>query len=123
MNIEECIIEFKKMLERDKDTLRYWKSDIFGHYDEPIKKLEKDILISETLLTAYEKEKEKNKELTDEYMIQKHLINPDFLKDYISKDKIREIIKEINNKGFNNEINYSEFYYKTEVLKKILEEE
>lgn len=61
MNIEESIIEFKKMIERDKDTLRYWKSDTFGHYDEPIKKLEKDVLISETLLTAYEKEKEKNK--------------------------------------------------------------
>lgn len=62
MDIEESIIEFKKMIERDKDTLRYWKSDTFGHYDEPIKKLEKDVLISETLLTAYEKEKEKNKE-------------------------------------------------------------
>ena len=58
MNIDESIIEFKKMIERDKDTLRYWKSDTFGHYDEPIKKLEKDVLISETLLTAYEKEKE-----------------------------------------------------------------
>ena len=66
MNIDESIIEFKKMIERDKDTLRYWKSDTFGHYDEPIKKLEKDVLISETLLTAYEKEKEKNKELKKE---------------------------------------------------------
>ena len=64
MNIEESIIEFKKMIERDKDTLRYWKSDTFGHYDEPIKKLEKDVLISETLLTAYEKEKEKNKDMS-----------------------------------------------------------
>ena len=66
MNIDESIIEFKKMIERDKDTLRYWKSDTFGHYDEPIKKLEKDVLISETLLTAYEKEKEKNKSLEQE---------------------------------------------------------
>lgn len=65
MNIEKSIIEFKKMIERDKDTLRYWKSDTFGHYDEPIKKLEKDVLISETLLTAYEKEKEKNKKLDE----------------------------------------------------------
>ena len=63
MNIEESIIEFKKMIERDKDTLRYWESDTSGHYCEPIKKLERDVLISETLLTAYEKEKEKNKEL------------------------------------------------------------
>ena len=63
MNIEESIIEFKKMIERDKDTLRYWKSDTFGHYDEPIKKLEKDVLISETLLTAYEKEKGENVKL------------------------------------------------------------
>lgn len=47
------------------------------------------------LLDLYEKEKEKNKILTDEYMIQKHLINADFLKDYISKDKIREKMKEV----------------------------
>lgn len=77
MNIEKSIIEFKKMIERDKDTLRYWKSDTFGHYDEPIKKLEKDVLISETLLTAYEKEKEKNKELEKQLQstYQKQYIN------------------------------------------------
>ena len=45
------------------------------------------------LLDLYNKQKEKNKELTDEYMIQKHLINPDFLKNYISKDKIKNIIE------------------------------
>lgn len=50
----------------------------------------------ETLLTAYEKEKEKNKELTDEYLIQRNLINAEFLNEnYISKDKIKAKIEEL----------------------------
>ena len=108
MNIEESIIEFKKMIERDKDTLRYWKSDTFGHYDEPIKKLEKDVLISETLLTAYEKEKEKSKNLEIELEIKKYckvnelasdlIYYKNLAREYqgncISKDKLKEIVDE-----------------------------
>lgn len=41
---------------------------------------------------------EENKTLTDEYMIQKHLINANFLDDYIPKSKAREKIIEIKNK-------------------------
>lgn len=41
----------------------------------------------------------------------------------VSKDKIREKIKEIERKSFENKINYSEYYYKTEILKELLEEE
>lgn len=38
---------------------------------------------------------EDNKKLTDEYMIQKHLINADFIKDYILKSKVKEKIEEL----------------------------
>lgn len=34
--------------------------------------------------------KENNKKLTDEYLIQRDLINPDFLKDYISKEEAEQ---------------------------------
>lgn len=47
------------------------------------------------LAKLYQKEKEKNKELTDEYLIQRDLINAEFLNEnYISKDKIIEKIEE-----------------------------
>ena len=41
---------------------------------------------------------------------------------YISKDKIKAKIEELNKKSFKNDINYSEFYYKKEVLQSILKE-
>lgn len=48
------------------------------------------------LLDLYNKEKEKNKKLTDEYLIQRDLINAEFLNEnYISKDKIKEKIEEL----------------------------
>lgn len=47
------------------------------------------------LAKLYQKEKEKNKELTDEYLIQRNLINAEFLNEnYISKDKINSKIAE-----------------------------
>lgn len=47
------------------------------------------------LLDLYNKEKEKNKKLTDEYLIQRDLINAEFLNEnYISKDKINSKIAE-----------------------------
>ena len=49
----------------------------------------------ERLLTAYEKEKEKNKELTDEYLVQRDLINPDFFFFFIHKEKIKKYINKI----------------------------
>lgn len=48
------------------------------------------------LAKLYQKEKEKNKELTDEYLIQRNLINAEFLNEnYISKDKIKAKIEEL----------------------------
>ena len=132
MNIEESIIEFKKMIERDKDTLRYWKSDTFGHYDEPIKKLEKDVLISETLLTAYEKEKEENKRY-EKYLKSKDKQHEQVLEyletekenEYISKEKIKERIKEYYeyDKRMQNKPDWhTTKYYEAKALEKLLEE-
>ena len=86
----------------------------------------------ETLLTAYEKEKEKNKELTDEYLVQRDLINPDFLKDYIHKDKIKAKIEEVDKqekevlKGTKGQDRYAikqEYMHKRSALQSLLEKE
>lgn len=59
MNIEEAIKYIKNDIECDKDT-RDW----FNDKNNPTRKqIEESIDAYETLLTAYEKEKEKNKEL------------------------------------------------------------
>ena len=60
-------------------------------------------------------------DITEEYK-NKQLVDLKNLNNYINKDKIREKIKEIERKSFENEINYSEYYYKTEILKELLEE-
>ncbi len=83
----------------------------------------------ENFYTAYEKEKEKNKELTDEYLIQRDLINPEFMKDYISKDKIKAKIEEIelNDKKYKNYLkdgreNFTpEYVWARPVLQSLLE--
>ena len=48
----------------------------------------------ENLIARYKELEKENKKITDEYMIQKHLINADFLQDYIPKSKIKEKIEE-----------------------------
>ena len=58
---------------------------------------EENIASKETiniLTNKIEKVVDENKTLTDEYMIQKHLINADFLKDYISISVIQNKKKE-----------------------------
>ena len=45
--------------------------------------------------------KEENKKLTDEYLVQRDLINPDFLKDYIHKEKIKAKTEEAK-KNYND---------------------
>lgn len=52
------------------------------------------------------KEKEKNKQLTDEYMIQKHLINAEFLDDYIPKSKVEVVIEGLKEGIKRDMINY-----------------
>ena len=97
MNIEELDI-LKELSEQT-----YFGDFPFLYYADLIGKL----------LTAYEKEKEKNKELTDEYLVQRDLINPDFLKDYIHKDKIKAKIEEVKDGTYDAKI----------VLQSLLEKE
>ena len=58
MNIEEAIKYIKNDIEIDKDTASWFEN---GNMTK--KQIEESIDAYETLLTAYEKEKEKNKEL------------------------------------------------------------
>ena len=99
----------------EEDVIRYLEEcnesqDILGFCYIPEIVCEKILDLYQTekignanLQILLDEEKEKNKELTDEYMIQKHLINTDFLKDYIHKDKImqkaeeyKEMLKTLN---------------------------
>ena len=124
MNIEESIIEFKKMIERDKDTLRYWKSDTFGHYDEPIKKLEKDVLISETLLTAYEKEKETSHYIQSELDIANAKLVEEKEKTKKAIDFINERKKTVNkDMAEGTRLQVGTFMWQVDELLEILKEE
>ena len=122
MNVEEAVENLKKYIsfsEKECNFPSIW--DWNWHME-----LANDV---ETLLTAYEKEKEKNKELTDEYLVQRDLINPDFLKDYIHKDKIKAKIEELENQkrqwieDRDNKHKDSEIIYAIEVLQSLLEKE
>ena len=84
--------EEKKAIE----VLNYIKNKtpfIFWYEDKPYNRKE----TINTILNLIEKKskeieelKENNKKLTDEYLIQRDLINPDFLKDYISKEEAEQ---------------------------------
>jgi len=83
MNIEEAIKYIKNDIEIDKDTASWFEN---GNMTK--EQIEESIDAYETLLTAYEKEKEKNKELNWKYTaswVDEH---------FISKDKLKEIVDE-----------------------------
>ena len=73
---------------------------------EQLKDIEQQICNEELFSKEYvnklrkeiEELKIQNKKLTDEYLVQRDLINPDFLKDFISKDKIKAKIEEYDDK-------------------------
>lgn len=54
---------------------------------------EKEIQAIENVLNRIKELEEENKKLTYDYLIQKDLINAEFLSDYVGKNKIREKIK------------------------------
>ena len=87
MNIEEAI----NYLE---ENLKNWKADRpnLGNSDI-VEEVDKDYRAIETLLTAYEKEKEKNKEILSGNIenFQKYFLE-EFDKRFISKNKILEIL-------------------------------
>ena len=73
MNIEEAIKYIKNDIECDKDT-RDWFND---KNNTTRKQIEESIDAYETLLTAYEKEKEKNKKAIDFINQRKKIVNKD----------------------------------------------
>ena len=117
--------EEKKALER----IDYIQDFIIenGQYNADVNDMEyfsKILNLIEKQSKEIEELKENNKKLTDEYLVQRDLINPDFLKDYISKDKIKAKIEELNNKLKNaDEIEAVFIIKQQQVLQSLLEKE
>lgn len=59
---------------------------------------EKEIQAIENVLNRVKELEEQNKQLTDAYLIQKDLINAEFLSNYVGKDRIKEYINSLSNK-------------------------
>lgn len=114
MNKDEIIKYIKDEIEDDKDTMSW-----FDDKNNVVRKdFEKSINAHQGLLDLYQKEKEKNKELKkeNEKLDEKFKYAvPDEIVDelYISKDKIRQLIK---NKAYTDTYNF-----KTIAVKDILE--
>ena len=95
--------EEKKAIEYLKLKIKNDNLTIQGMFGDIYEEIQKDNEAIETLLTAYEKEKEKNKKINkyieDRAKIGKDIqtfINKDYVEqEYISKDKIKEKIKEL----------------------------
>ena len=90
-NIKISILGFERDIE-DKD----WLKKVTGELKNDISAREIILNLIEKQSKEIEKLKEDNKKLTDEYLVQRDLINPDFLKDYVSKDKIKAKIEEVD---------------------------
>ena len=78
---EKKAIEIVKGITED-DLLNYWEGP-----EEPYNAIQTILNLIEKQSKEIEELKENNKKLTDEYLIQRDLINLDFLKDYIIKEK------------------------------------
>lgn len=100
MNIEEAIKYIKNDIEIDKDTASWFEN---GNMTK--KQIEESIDAYETLLTAYEKEKEKNKRAEELYMQHNQMII-DILKEcnymiknryYMNDTAIRQHAEDIKN--------------------------
>lgn len=108
MTEEEIIKYIKDEIENDKDTARWFEE---GHPTR--KQIEEGINVYQGLLDLYNKEKEKNIELLEKLEMKKllfvrkdHITNgilceyyireDEIEKDYISKDKIRELLEDVN---------------------------
>lgn len=77
----------------------------------------------EELKEEVDRLREENKTLTDEYMIQKHLINANFLKDYIPISVIQNKIDELESYRFASSLHAKKGYTdKIKLLQELLEE-
>lgn len=115
--------EEKKVLEKTKRSLKLLENNKnFTNVFYDIS----DLTILVSLINKQQKEieelKEKNKTLfiNSEKRIDKleHQLSQS-----ISKEKIRKKIEEYTKEGFYSSLSISEFYYKTEILKELLEGE
>ena len=120
----EIIKYIKDEIENETDTY-HWFDNL--PENETRKQIEESIKAHQGLLDLYNKEKEKNKKLEEYFLkynadIEKEfqgLINHKF-KDYISKDKIRELLEK-----YDKSIawaNADDHYYFTKFIKDLLEE-
>ena len=93
MNIEEAIKYIKNDIEIDKDTASWFEKG-----NKTKEQIEESINAYETLLTAYEKEKEKNKELTDKLKdcdLHYSKLYKFHNNNCVTKDRINQIIDEL----------------------------
>jgi len=122
MNIEEAKIIIR--------SLKIYYEDEKGQRDLDKEKAEmildkQDIQAIETLLTAYEKEKEKNKELENDLKdMTKRYMEAESVKfwyNYIHKDKIRKMLQELEDRR--NKQPVIGYWSKKAMLEKLLKEE
>lgn len=76
------------------------------------------------LIKMYKENKQKYSRLEDEYYIQRYLINPSFMQDYIDRNKIREEIRRLDDeydKAGEGNSNRKIFLYEKYALEKLLE--
>ena len=110
-----------------KNTILY--GGRLGLVDSQFEKIKQAI---ENVLNRVKELEEQNKQLTDAYLRQKDLINAEFLSNYVSKDKIKEKIEELEKdlQDFEQTDNTGRFirtksrdYDKKKVLEELLKEE
>ena len=122
----------KKIIKYIKDEIEN-EIDTFHWFDNTPdnatrKQIEESIKAHQGLLDLYtkekEKEKEKNKELDSENIRIRATLN-EVTKDYISKDKIKEKIKECKKaiKESKNNAQASEYEYQIEIYEELLKKE
>ena len=109
-----------------KNTILY--GGRLGLVDSQFEKIKQAI---ENVLNRVKELEEQNKQLTDAYLRQKDLINAEFLSNYVSKDKIKEKIEELEKdlQDFEQTDNTGRFirtksrdYDKKKALEELLEE-
>jgi len=113
-----------------EESVEYLKNCLNDEYNFKNATRKKDKEAIETLLTAYEKEKEKNKTL--EELLQGNLFKlykhyKDLASSYqansVSKDKIKAEIKELQNMKVDGEVFTTSVNYAIMVLQSLLEKE
>lgn len=120
---EEIIKNTKEMIQwSDHNTYKMALQGLLNLYKQNEESCTKYLAEIGQLRTKLHAEKEKNKELIQgQVKTLDEILQPELLKKYISKDKIREKIKEWD-KGI-AWANADDHYYAIKILKEILEEE